>query len=136
MSIFNIKMDVTLLVIVLICLTMFAISGVEKIQNFDSTVSSVGDKLTRISSQDIIKGIVIAVIILEILAPLIIAFSVLTERAKTLAVLSALGLAIFTAIATYLYHFPPTGKAYYPFISNVTTFGCMLLIAYTINKSD
>ena len=128
-------MDITLLIIVLICLAMFAISGVEKIQNFDSTVSSVSDKLSSISSQDLIKGIVIAVIAIELLAPTIIAFSVITDRAKSLAVLSALSLAIFTAAATYLYHFPPTGKAYYPFISNVTTFGCMLLIAYTINKS-
>ena len=128
-------MDRTLLIIVLICLAMFAISGVEKIQNFDSTVSSVSDKLSSISSQDLIKGIVIAVIAIELLAPTIIAFSVITDRAKSLAVLSAISLAIFTAAATYLYHFPPTGKAYYPFISNVTTFGCMLLIAYTINKS-
>ena len=128
-------MDITLLIIVLICLAMFAISGVEKIQNFDSTVSSVSDKLSSISSQDLIKGIVIAVIAIELLAPTIIAFSVITDRAKSLAVLSAISLAIFTAAATYLYHFPPTGKAYYPFISNVTTFGCMLLIAYTINKS-
>lgn len=128
-------MDGTLLIIVLICLAMFAISGVEKIQNFDSTVSSVSDKLSSISSQDVIKGIVIAVIVIELLAPSIIAFSVITDRAKSLAVLSAIALAIFTAAATYLYHFPPTGKAYYPFISNVTTFGCMLLIAYTINKS-
>ena len=128
-------MNVTLLIIVLICLAMFFVSGIEKIQNFDSTVSSVDDKLPGISSEDFIKGIVIAVIVLEILAPLIRAFSVTTDRAKSIAVLSAISLAIFTAIATYLYHFPPTGKAYYPFISNLTTFGCMLLIAYTIQNS-
>ena len=41
-------------------------------------------------------------------------------------------LIIFTILATYLYHFPPSDKEYYPFMSNVTTIGGLSLLAYVL----
>lgn len=42
---------------------------------------------------------------------------------------AAYALVAFTVLATLLYHFPPTGATYYPFISNVTAVGGLLLLA-------
>ena len=35
----------------------------------------------------------------------------------------------FTVLATLIYHYPPTGATYYPFISNVTAVGGLLLLS-------
>ena len=43
---------------------------------------------------------------------------------------ATLSLIIFTIKATYLYHFPPYGKEYYPFMGNLTTVGGLSLLAY------
>lgn len=46
---------------------------------------------------------------------------------------AALYLAAFTVAATLVYHWPPTGKTYYPFISNVTAIGGLLLLAKVLS---
>jgi len=108
---------------------MYFLAGVSKIFNFSSVVNGFAGltKLPLILAQLAI----VLVIILEIVAPAIIVSSSFKtdETSRKLAQWSAWALAGFTVLATLLYHFPPTGAQYYPFISNVTAVGALLLIS-------
>ena len=48
---------------------------------------------------------------------------------NNLAYCSSIGLAIFTALATLIYHFPPSGGQYYAFMKNLTATGSLLLLS-------
>ena len=69
------------------------------------------------------------VIVLEILAPIIILYSLQTDMYIDLAYFSSIGLAGFTILATIIYHFPPTGGQYYAFMKNLTATGSLLLLS-------
>ena len=58
-----------------------------------------------------------------------IVYSSITKKLRIWARASALYLVAFTILATLVYHWPPTGNAYYPFISNVTACGGLLLLS-------
>jgi hypothetical protein len=53
---------------------------------------------------------------------------------KEYAVLSLVTLAMFTVLATYIYHFPPIGMTFYPFISNVSAVGGLLAFAVFLGQ--
>jgi uncharacterized membrane protein YphA (DoxX/SURF4 family) len=72
--------------------------------------------------------ILIFVIILEFFAPLIIIFSKFYKKYYLIARYSSYSLALFTILATYLYHFPPLKNQYYPFMSNLTAIGGLILL--------
>ena len=81
---------------------------------------------------DIYKVIIVLAAIWEIVAPAVLVYSGTNiNKYKKLGIISSLSLVIYTILATLIYHFPPTGAQYYPFISNVTTCGSLLLVAYT-----
>lgn len=108
---------------------MFLISGIYKFQGFDATINGFAGKTGLDVS---ISTIAIAMAaVLQITAPLVIMYEAYykTGKYRKYAQLSCYGLAGFTVMATLIYHYPPTGNTYYPFISNVTTFGALLLLA-------
>ena len=72
---------------------------------------------------------IIIAIIIQHLAPILINVG-LIKKNKRLVFYSTLSLIVFTVLATLLYHFPPTGYQYYPFMSNLTTIGGLMLILY------
>jgi uncharacterized membrane protein YphA (DoxX/SURF4 family) len=99
---------------------MYFASGISKIANFGSVSAGFAGKLPM---PLLLANLVIAlVILLELFAPLAI---VLKTRFSKLA---ARSLALFTVLATILYHLPPTGANYYQFMSNVTAVGALLLL--------
>lgn len=108
---------------------MFILSGFFKIKDFDSTVSGFMVK-TGLDSNLAQPAIMLAAC-LQIIAPLIINYQTYKPKApyRKWANYSAYALALFTILATLVYHFPPKGSTYYPFISNLTTFGALLMIA-------
>jgi|UniRef100_A0A6C0IS80 uncharacterized membrane protein YphA (DoxX/SURF4 family) len=69
------------------------------------------------------------VIILEIIAPMLIMMAVINPEYNLLAQVSAIGLAIFTILATLLYHFPPNGVEFYFFMKNITIIGGLLSLS-------
>lgn len=123
--------SVILGVLVLLCVIMFFLSGINKITNFQSNVSRTVNK-AGLSNILATIGTVVAILI-EIIAPLVLMYWVFTGKNKGVSIGAALSLAVFTAIATFMFYMPPS-KHYYAFLSNTTTFGCMLLIAYTIKN--
>ena len=70
----------------------------------------------------------IGAIVVEIGAPIIIMFSKNTKLVKQ--AIKALG--IFTILATLIYHFPPTGLNYYPFLKNLSLIGGLMSLFKSI----
>jgi uncharacterized membrane protein YphA (DoxX/SURF4 family) len=107
---------------------LFFVSGFQKIKDFMKVVKGFMNK-TKIPLL-LSKIIISVVILLEIVAPFIIALYSYNSNPKlyTYTKLSLLGLILFTILATLIYHFPPTGSNYYSFMSNLSTLGGLLLL--------
>lgn len=127
-----------LTIISLFIVTMFFLSGINKILTFDATVASLQKKLNLDINNNIYSLAIIAVIILEILAPIIIVYYTnnKNEKYKKYAYYSVLSLIGFTILATAIYH-PPNFSSYMksiPFLSNVSLIGGLLLLGKIIKK--
>ena len=87
----------------ILLLLIFFLSGINKIQNFKSTVSGFKNVFFSKKLPNFIYNIIIfLVIVLEILAPIIIIYNSQTNDLSQLAHYSSISLAIFTILATYL----------------------------------
>lgn len=111
---------------------MFFLSGIDKIVNFYPTVNGFVGK-TGVPETLAVIMIAMAAL-LQICAPVSIIYSTVTGKYVTVAKAACFALALFTVAATLVYHFPPYGRTYYPFISNVTTLGALLLVAKTLEE--
>ena len=72
---------------------------------------------------------IVGVILLEIFAPIMIMFSLYTNTYTDYAYYSSVGLAIFTILATLIYHFPAKGSQFYAFMKNLTATGSLMLLS-------
>ena len=111
-------------------LLMYFLSGINKARNFFETVNGFKNifflkKLPILFYQFAI----FLVIVLEIVAPIIILYSLQTNMYNNLAYLLSIGLAVFTVLATIIYHFPPIGSNYYAFMKNLTATGSLMLLS-------
>ena len=107
---------------------LFFVSGFHKIKDFMKVVKGFMNKTALPLS--LAKIIISGVIVLEIVAPFIIALYSYNSHPNLYiyAKLGLLGLIVFTILATLLYHFPPVGSNYYSFMSNISTLGGLLLL--------
>jgi len=126
-------MEYTLIIIFIICLLMFSLSGIDKILKFENASSRLNKNLP-ILSKKMSDIFIICAIIIQLIAPLVILYSIITYKAKTIGMIASILLALFTLAATLIFYMPATGAKYYAFLGNTTTFGCMLLITYELNK--
>ena len=110
---------------------MFLLSGIFKMTDFDFTVTKLMDHINMLIKIPLLFGkiLIILAIILEIVAPLVIFYSEVTNKYKKYASISCLSLFVFTILATLIFHFPPKGRHYYPFMSNLSTLGGLLLLS-------
>ena len=108
---------------------MFFLSGIDKMINFYKISNEFITKTpVKIPIELAYLAIIIAIII-QLAAPILINVG-LIKKNKQLIFYSTLSLIIFTVLASLLYHFPPIGYQYYPFMSNLTTIGGLMLILY------
>ena len=118
---------------------MFFLSGLRKIRDFQTTSVSMASKFQQKFNlslgQTVLTIILCCVILIEIVAPMLIMAGYIKEKREWI-VQGSSTLIVFTLLATYLYHFPPYGQAYYPFISNVTTIGALSLILLLALKPE
>jgi len=126
-------MDIILVIIFSIALIMFPLSAIDKISKWPKPSERLQKHISWIS-EDVSDILVICAMILQFVAPLLIMYTLISGKSKTLGILSALSLALFTVLATIVFYIPATGHKYYAFLGNTTTFGCMLLLAYELNK--
>lgn len=115
-------------------LSMFFVSGINKIFSFQETVDSLTNKIPF----EIFSNLVIVlVILLEIIAPLLIIYYFISGNYKKYAYYSVISLCIFTILATILYHPPKFSyKKSLGFWANMTLVGGLLLLAKYINQPD
>jgi uncharacterized membrane protein YphA (DoxX/SURF4 family) len=111
-------------------LLMYFLAGINKAKNFSSTVTGFKNMFFMKKLPNLFYQLAIfIVIVLEILAPIIILYSLQTNTYNDLAYFSSVGLAGFTVLATIIYHFPPSGGEYYAFMKNLTATGSLLLLS-------
>lgn len=111
-------------------LIMFIVSGYTKLYSLDKTITNFQNKLNF--NETLSKVIIYFAIIIEILAPLIILYYIITTSYKTYAYYSVWALIIFTILATIIYH-PPNFSNYYKsigFWANMSVLGGLLLLEH------
>ena len=115
---------------VFMILLMYFLAGINKARNFSQTVSGFQNMFFLKKLPKIFYNLaILLVIVLEIVAPIIIMYSLQTNLYTDLAYASSLSLAIFTILATLIYHFPPVGGEYYAFMKNLTATGSLMLLS-------
>tara|TARA_B100000073_G_scaffold317149_1_gene294302 strand:- start:806 stop:1180 length:375 start_codon:yes stop_codon:yes gene_type:complete len=120
----------TILISAFMILLMYFLAGINKARNFAGTVNGFKNMFFLKKLPMIFYQLAIfLVIVLEILAPIIILYSLQTNMYNYLAYCSSVGLAIFTVLATLIYHFPPVGGEYYAFMKNLTATGSLMLLS-------
>lgn len=115
----------------ILLLSIFLLSGISKIKNFKGTVSGFKNVFFPKKLPNFIYNLIIfLVIVLEILGPIIIIYNSQTYNLPELSYYSSISLAIFTLLATYLYHNPMTQKGqFYYFMKNVSIIGGLLILS-------
>lgn len=109
-------------------LLMYFLSGIQKVQTFDSVCTGLGQKhIFRDVPLLISKVAIVLVICLELLAPLLIMNALITKKHMKYARMSVIALIVFTGFASILYHYP-TGVHYYFFMKNMSIIGGLLLL--------
>lgn len=118
----------------ILLLLIFFLSGISKLKNFKGTVSGFKNVFFLKKMPNFIYNLIIfLVIVLEILGPIIILYNSQTNNFSKLSYYSSISLAIFTLIATYLYHNPMTQKGqFYYFMKNVSIIGGLLVLSSVI----
>ena len=113
-------------------LSVFILSGIEKIQDFTGNVVSLSHQVSSKTGIMLpfflyIMAIIIT-IMLEFVGSAVIIYSKYNDKYKKLAKYFSYGLVGFTILATLLYHFPPFGNQYYPFTKNLSIIGGLILL--------
>lgn len=108
-------------------LLIFFISGFNKITNTVSLSSGLYSKLPFLP-QILCNLAIYGVIILEIIAPMMILYTIVYNKNKKQSYYLTIMLIIFTILATILYHSPLQAKQYYYFMKNVSIIGGLLLL--------
>jgi uncharacterized membrane protein YphA (DoxX/SURF4 family) len=126
---------------------MYFLSSIQKVKGFNDTSISfqkmTGNKLLKIPLS-LSKLLIICAILIELLCPIILFYSIYKiqnshdkmtiHKYKTYAYYSLLLLVLFTILATYIYHYPPNGDEYYPFMKNITIIGGLLAMTLHFHK--
>ena len=112
-------------------LLMFFLAGINKITNFNSTVSGFKSMFFMKNLPNIFYTlIIVGVIILEIVAPIIIMIDISGfYPLQELSFFSTIGLAIFTILATLIYHPPTDPKEKISFMKNMSITGGLILLS-------
>ena len=119
-----------LLIYAFLILLMYFLAGISKAVNFSSTVKGFNNMFFFKNMPTIFYDFaILGVVLLEILAPIVIMFSLYTNTYTDYAYYSSIGLAIFTILATLIYHFPTKGSQYYAFMKNLTATGSLMLLS-------
>ena len=111
-------------------LLMYFLAGIHKAMNFSSTVKGFQNMVFLQKMPSIFYNLsILGVILLEIVAPIIIMFSLYTNTHRDCAYYSSIGLALFTILASLIYHFPTNKGQRSAFMKNLTAIGSLMLLS-------
>ena len=123
-------MTIYILFYAFMILLMYFLAGVNKATNFSSTVKGFQDMFFLQKLPHIFYDLtILGVVVLEIFAPIIIMFSLYTNTHTDCAYYSSVGLAVFTVLATLIYHFPTNKGQHSAFMKNLTAIGSLMLLS-------
>ena len=121
-----------LLITSVVLTQMFFTSGIDKMNHFNKVVDGFVKRFPIKLPSWMNRLTIFLVIVLEILAPITIVYAIYKEKYYDSAIIAAIKLIAFTILATLIYHSPPVGAQYYPFTSNVTTVGGLMLLVWVL----
>jgi len=111
-------------------LLMYFLAGIHKAMNFSSTVKGFQNMFFLQKMPSIFYNLsILGVVLLEIFAPIVIMFSLYTNTHTDCAYYSSLGLAVFTILASLIYHFPTKKGQHSAFMKNLTAIGSLMLLS-------
>ena len=111
-------------------LLMYFLAGIHKAMNFSSTVKGFQNMVFLQKMPSIFYNLsILGVILLEIVAPIIIMSSLYTNTHRDCAYYSSIGLALFTILASLIYHFPTNKGQRSAFMKNLTAIGSLMLLS-------
>ena len=108
---------------------MFFTSGIDKVVHFPKVVDGLKKRFPFELPFIMYQFMIIVAIIIELVAPIMILYTVYNPSYRNYGVYACYSLIFFTILATLLYHFPPKGIQWYPFTSNITTIGGLFALA-------
>lgn len=109
-------------------LLMFIVSGINKVLHFNTTVKNLS---TKVQWWPLPQASIMLTIVLEILGPLIILYSLYHSEMTMAKKASVLALLLFTVLVTIIYHPLKLGSKYMkniPFFSNLSVVGGLALL--------
>lgn len=119
---------------------MFFIAGIDKIVNFNKVVNGLQKRLSfntkPLLPEMLYQVMILVAILIEIIAPIVIFKASNNRKYRKYGVNACYSLIAFTILATTIYHFPPFGVKYYPFMSNITTVGGLLAISALLSSNE
>lgn len=127
--------NVILIIALVFIIPMFIWSGVNKIFNFDKKVKTLNKKLSFLPKFCCDFGMVM-VIILEIVGALILLYSAIFYKNRSLMLQTITNITLilfilFLIVVTFIYH--PPGKKMIPFMSNLCDVGAFILLLCLFN---
>lgn len=130
----------------LLFVTMFVLSGVDKVRNTTKIAGGLQKRLLKIKELSNLTSnlkpehytyMIMAAAVIQLLGSYyLIKASVDCNNpdSRDHAKYAALALFIFTIAATYVYHWYPRDGVYYAFISNISTIGACLMLFYNYSR--
>ena len=106
---------------------IFFIAGINKILNFNGVVDDFNSRLVFLP-KFLAQLIILAVILIEIICPVIIVYSFNYKKIKTIAYIALITLCVFTILATLLYHLHGSINQIIKFLSNTALLGGLWLL--------
>ena len=134
----NLKILSTFLIVI-----MFVISGFGKIKDFKSTSAGLQQRFPygNLLPIELFQLSIFGVIVLLLLGPMILMANdipyfkrMAPSLLNKLSQLVSVGLAIFTVLATLLYHLPPVGANFYATLKNTSITGAFILLYLVHSK--
>lgn len=127
--------NVILIIALVFIIPMFIWSGINKIFNFDKKVKTLNKKLSFLPKFCCDFGMVM-VIILEIVGALILLYSAIFYKNRSLMLQTITNITLilfilFLIVVTFIYH--PPGKKMIPFMSNLCDVGAFILLLCLFN---
>lgn len=116
--------------IIAVCMIswLFIVSGIDKIFNFNDTVSGLQTKMLFNNLPLILSQVAIIIaIILELASPILMLYGIMKDDNKFV-IAGSIGLIIFTVLANIFYHPLNNKTQVMPFIKNTAIVGGLLYI--------
>lgn len=122
-------------VLAILLTLMFFLSGLNKINDFTNVKKGLHSRLQHFRLPSKISALLLVIaILIQLICPILVVFASHDKKYLMFGSYALLILMLFTILATLLYHFPPNGAKYYPFISNVTTLAGLMVFMKYLNR--